>query len=403
MKKVLFVDDEQRVLDGLRRMLRSMRHEWQMSFATSGCEALKILERDSYDVMVTDMRMPGMDGLELLNEVKKRHPQIVRIVLSGQAGKEMMLKSIGPMHQYLTKPCDTEIMKSTLERTNKLHGLLKDEKLKRTISEIETLPSLPDLYFQLVEEIQSDNASMRKVGEIISKDLAMTAKILHLVNSAMFGFSRNITELGQAVSLLGLDIVRILVISVHIFSVMKESDMKDFPLAALWDHGINIGTMAKSIAHAESLEQTQIDYALMGGILHDVGKLVLASNLTGQYKKVMALIKKEKITFHKAEEEVFNISHAEVGGYLLELWGLPDPVVESIVYHHNPAVHMSGVVDPVTAVHAANVFEHENNPGSMPGAQPKIDTEYTDRLGVTARIPLWQKISCEAAGKGENQ
>jgi len=112
-KRVLFVDDEPRILDGRRRMLRSMRHEWKMSFAETGQEALAILANQPFDVVVVDMRMPGMDGVQLLSEVRKRH-QIIRIVLSGTADREAILRAVGLAHQYLSKPCDAETLKSVL-------------------------------------------------------------------------------------------------------------------------------------------------------------------------------------------------------------------------------------------------------------------------------------------------
>ncbi|MEO7650489.1 MAG: response regulator, partial [Bryobacteraceae bacterium] len=105
MKQLLFVDDEPKVLEGLKRSLRPMREDWNMSFVTSGAEALQTLEQAPFDVIVSDMRMPVMDGAQLLNEVRQRFPQVVRIVLSGQSDKELIYQSIAATHQYLDKPC----------------------------------------------------------------------------------------------------------------------------------------------------------------------------------------------------------------------------------------------------------------------------------------------------------
>ena len=142
-KRILFVDDEPNVLSGLRRMLRSMRREWFMAFAHSGLEALAMLDDTPFDIVVTDMRMPGMDGAALLKQVMHRHPKTVRIVLSGQADREEILRAVGPIHQYLSKPCDAETIKATLTRACALDGLLPDDHLKELISKMETLPSLP--------------------------------------------------------------------------------------------------------------------------------------------------------------------------------------------------------------------------------------------------------------------
>ena len=128
-KSILFVDDEPKILQGLRRMLHSMRKEWYMEFAESGYQALEILNNSHFDVVVTDMRMPGMNGLELLIEIKKLYPNVIRIVLSGQASKDVIIQSIGPIHQYLSKPTNSDKMKFIISRTCSIHELFEDEKI----------------------------------------------------------------------------------------------------------------------------------------------------------------------------------------------------------------------------------------------------------------------------------
>jgi CheY-like chemotaxis protein len=157
------------------------------SFATSGREALEILAGGVFDVIVTDMRMPGLDGCQLLNQARKLYPNTVRIILSGQSDKEELLKSIDPIHLYLSKPCDAEILKAALARTFAVRHLLKNDSLADVISKIQSLPSLPSLYLEIIDEIRSADGSLARVGEIISKDLGMSAKILQLVNSSFFG------------------------------------------------------------------------------------------------------------------------------------------------------------------------------------------------------------------------
>jgi DNA-binding NtrC family response regulator len=137
-KRILFVDDERKVLDGLQRMLRSMRSEWEMESAISGQEALEILEGKPFDAVVTDMRMPGMDGRQLLEQVKNLHPQVVRIILSGYTDKDLILNSVGLTHQFLSKPCDPEALKTTIARACAMRLLLEDESLISVISKIES-------------------------------------------------------------------------------------------------------------------------------------------------------------------------------------------------------------------------------------------------------------------------
>lgn len=187
MREILFVDDESNVLDGLRRMLRPMRRDWSMNFVDSGEAALEHISHEGCDVIVSDMRMPGMDGVELLGTVGQECPKAVRIALSGHAEMEMLLESVCAAHQYLAKPCDDETLKATIERACALRDLLSDERLTGLVTQLDSLPSLPTLYTEVTEELARSDSSLARAGEIIGKDVAMSAKVLQLVNSAFFG------------------------------------------------------------------------------------------------------------------------------------------------------------------------------------------------------------------------
>lgn len=151
MKRILFVDDDPNVLNGLKRSLWSMRKEWNMAFAPGGEEALKALEQAAFDVVVSDMRMPGMDGTQLQDEVLRRYPHIVRIILSGQSDQEMIFHSISATHQFLAKPCGGEQLKATIQRAFSLRDVLKSDSLRRLVAGMQTVPSLPTLFGEIKE------------------------------------------------------------------------------------------------------------------------------------------------------------------------------------------------------------------------------------------------------------
>lgn len=218
MKTLVFVDDEMRILQGLQRQLRSMRNEWNMNFFESGRQALDYLGQHPVDVIVTDMMMPGMDGAQLLTEVSRLHPQTVRIVLSGHAEHEATLRLVGPAHQYLTKPCAADDLRAAIGRAFALRELLGSEQLKRLTAQIKALPTLPATQGELTRALQADMPALDHIGEIVARDIGMTAKILQLVNSAFFGLPRQITNPGEAVAYLGLNTVRALAFSTEMFS-----------------------------------------------------------------------------------------------------------------------------------------------------------------------------------------
>ncbi len=394
MRRILFVDDEPNILQGLQRMLRPMRHEWDMTFTGSGQEALQILEESNCDIVVSDMRMPVMDGAQLLEEVQKLYPQTVRIILSGHSDRELTLKSVGVAHQFLAKPCDAEKLKGTVARACALREMLSDEGLERLVSRLQTLPSVPSLYTAVVEELQNPNSSLKQIGEIISRDVGMAAKILQLVNSAFFGLRNHVSSPAEAVSLLGLDTVKALVLSVQIFFQYSKAKLPCFSIDELWLHSLKVGSNSQSIAKRERPDREASDDALMAGLLHDSGKLVLAANLPEQFGKAISLATERRICLEAAEREVFGASHAEVGGYLLGLWGLPNPIVEAVALHHHPGKSLGQSFAPLTAVHAANVLDHEKTDNPTHGVASSMDMEYLLSLKMEERISEWRKI-CE--------
>ena len=393
MTRMLFVDDESKLLDGLKRALRPMRHEWDMTFVTSGAEALKTLEQAPFDVIVSDMRMPGMDGAQLLNEVKQRYPQVVRIVLSGQSNQELIYQSIAATHQYLAKPCETEVLKTTVMRACALRELLGNDSLRRLVTGMQQIPSQPTLYAEIRREAESKTASLGTIGAIISKDMGMTAKILQLVNSAYFGLHGTASTAEQAVNLLGLDTVQALVLTVHVFSQFASSRGSLFNMGRLWEASTETGSLARAIAKAEQAPALVIDQAYTAGLLHDAGILVFAANARERYNAVLSAAHDKNLPLWEVERQEFGATHADVGAYLLGLWGLGDPIVEAVAFHHHPSDCVGNTFSPLTAVHVANVLQQELSQQATGDVPSQIDSTYLDRLHMTDRLPHWREVA----------
>jgi putative nucleotidyltransferase with HDIG domain len=380
-RRILFVDDEPKVLGGLQRMLRSMRSEWEMEFAFSGQDALEILKSRPFDVVVTDMRMPGIDGCQLLDRVKVLHPQTVRVILSGYSDKDMILSSVGLTHQFLSKPCDGETLKTTITRACAMRELLQDEYLVGVISKIGSLPSLPTLYHEVVEEVNSKNASVERIAEIISKDAGMSAKILQIVNSSFFGFQTQVTSIFRGVNLLGLGTIKTLILSVKIFSEFQRPGLPS--ISSLWQHSMSAGMIARSIATQENLGQRKIDEAFMAGLLHDIGKLILLDKLPEKYMEISELLLSGDYQIWEAEQKVLGTTHAQVGAYLMGIWGLSESLVEAIAFHHCPNRCSNCSMDTLTVVHLANSIEHLEDHGTDLN---RLDLDYFKKLGITERF-----------------
>lgn len=402
-KQILFVDDEPRILDGLKRMLRPMRREWDVSFASSGQEALDILSKNPFDVVVSDMRMPGMDGGQLLTKVMELYPHIIRIVLSGQSEQEMIMKSVRPTHQFLSKPCSAEMIKLVIQRSCDLRDMLASDALKDAVSQIQSLPSLPTFYNKIMKTVQSPKASLKDIGKIIEQDVAMTAQILKLVNSAYFGFYSNISNPVQAVTILGVNIIKTLVLSIEIFSIFETGKEHDFSFDKLWEHSKLAGIFARNIAMDITKDQHFIDDAFTTGFLHDIGLIVLASRLPEAYKQILNDARHKKITIYEAEFGVLRSTHAEIGAYLLGLWGFSDDIVEAIAMHHKPIIRHDEPFSLITIVHLADIFVQDIL-GPRQGIQiSKLDKNYIEKLNLEKHRLKWLEKCKEIYETGENK
>ena len=388
---ILFVDDEPNILKGLQRSLRPLRKCWDMSFVESGRAALEKLEEKAFDVIISDMRMPEMDGAQLLQQVQKSYPMMVRIILSGHSDQELIMKSVKSAHQYLSKPCEKETLINAVNRACSLKALMNKKSLQLVISGIDTMPILPSLYSRIMAELRSNSASTAGVGDIISQDVGMTAKVLQLVNSSFFGVPRHVASPAEAVVLLGIDVVKTLILSIEVFSEYRQRTLSLIPVSRVYEHCVKTGVIAKKIAEMEKKDKETSENAMISGLLHDLGRLLLAENFPEDYQEVMDLVKQEQCGIHEAELEILGVTHAEIGGYLLSLWGLPDNIIEGVTFHHTPSACIAEGFDLCGIVHVANLIEYHER--VQPGVWENLvglDQKYIEKQGLTGRIFLWR-------------
>lgn len=392
--RILFVDDEPHLLDGLRDRLRRRRREWNMAFAVGAEAALAQLRADPFDIIVSDIRMPGMDGLTLLRRVQQQYPSMVRIVLSGSAELDLALRSLPIAHQYLSKPIEAESLEGAIERTARVHALLGETELRNLIGSLEGLPSLPHIYVALTQALQDPGVSIEVIAKLIEQDVAMSAELLRLANSAFFTKGQRIGGIRGAVKYLGTTMIKNLALSIEVFrSFAPASEAARFSFEALQRHSLATaeiaGKLLPSPAHAEE--------AVVAAMLHDVGQLILATRLPGEFAKARALAKEQGRPLHAVERELHGITHAEMGAYLLGLWGFTYPVVEAVAYHHAPVPTGEPGLDVVGAVHIADFLGHEQAACGPKGGTDGPDAAYLESSGIADRLPGWRVMAAELA------
>jgi putative nucleotidyltransferase with HDIG domain len=396
-KNILFVDDDPLLIRGFQRSMTENSNEqeiptsmdWNIYFCSNSQEALKVLAQRTIDVIVTDLRLPGVRGLELLNIVAERYPEIIRFILTGNTEEDITLQAVRSAHQSIAKPLELANLRYTIERSCQLKQLLNDDHLTKIITGIRQLPSLPNLYIRLLDELQSSEPTPKVIGDIISQDITMTAKILQLVNSAFFSIPTTVTNPQRAVTILGINIIKALVLTIGVFSRYQNVHNPYFSLEELWQHSIYVGNIAKMIVQTQDGNTQMQSDAQVIGMLHDIGKLLQLEipNFFHKYK----IMKREALSID-IEYKLLGTSHAEIGAYLLGLWGLPDLIVESVAYHHTPIKQIGNGFTVLSAVHLANGLYHLCTSEKPLGYEAYLDLNYLRRINVIDKLETFTNI-----------
>jgi HD-like signal output (HDOD) protein len=388
-KRLLFVDDDTMVLDGLRRALHGMRNEWEMRFVAGGAPALEALDREPFDAIVTDMRMPIMDGAQLLESVKERHCDVVRIVLSGQSEKEAVLRSIAPAHQFLSKPCDVQELKARLAQAFAMRDLLRNPSLAAIVSRLRSIPSLPALYNELSLALASENTSIAEIEQIISQDVGMAAKILQLANSAFLGARGHVSSFSHALSLIGAEIIRSLMLSIHVFSQFDRHSYAAAFIPALWDHSMTVAWLARRIAASQTGSKAVQEESFTIGLLHDVGKILLLAEMPEEYRRVVERTEGSRHSYRELEMEFAGCTHDQIGAYLMAIWGLPESIVHGVGCHHDSVGAVEPQFSPLMAAHFADFIAGPADSSPL-NRDLEPDANPFDAPALSQKEPAWR-------------
>jgi len=368
MIRILFVDDDVNVLQAMTRALHCMRNEWSMEFVSSGSAALQSLAKTPADVIVSDMRMPGMDGWQLLAEVKNLYPQTVRLVLSGYAEPGAIMRLVGTAHQYIAKPGERQSLKTAIAQTQLMRRLLSSSETAQRVGNVGTLPSFPKAFQEISTCLREPNATVADAARIITRDVAMTANVMKLVNSAFFGARRQISSVDRAVAFLGFDTLSALALGHGLFQTGSSAT------EALWQHSLKTAMTAKAIALKQQLPVLRVEEAFLSGMLHDIGRLVLA-------------VPDDTASGEDATEVTAH--HAEAGGYLLGLWAFPSHIVSAVAQHHTPHLRADPGLDLTVLVHIADRLVQWQGEGSPTAEELGIEAGLLESLQLSDRLPQW--------------
>jgi HD-like signal output (HDOD) protein len=379
-RRVLFVDDEAAILEGLRAVLRPQRREWEMVFALGGPAGLEEVERSKFDVVVTDMRMPVLDGAALLTRVKELQPHAVRLVLSGQTDAQTAMKSVFTAHQFLAKPCDVEKLRAVVKRCCDLNELLAGDELRAIAGDLSILPAAPTTYLAISKALANPSTSINDVARIVEREPTLCAKVLQVANSAFFGLPRAVSSVSQAASYLGTLALRDLALAMETLSVKRAG--KGGPSAASYlafqTNSLAVGLLARRWYKGD---RRKADDAFVAGMLRDMGHLVLATR--------------------GAASSLEGDPHASLSAYLLGLWGIPHSVLEAVAFHEQPECVEHASLEVVDVVNLCDHLVSQRAPSPFQ-APPALDVERLAGLGVSAeRLRELERSAAEALAEAE--
>ncbi|PIE14206.1 MAG: hypothetical protein CSA66_08310, partial [Proteobacteria bacterium] len=325
-----FVDDEVDVLAGLRRSLRRQRKTWQMRFESDPLRALEVVDDGGADVIVSDLRMPRFDGVELLRRIRERHPEVIRVVLSGYAEASQEREAYHLAHRFLPKPCPPEQLVSTLRQAVELRGLLTSPQLRNLVGGVDELPAVPEIYAQLSTALHDHDTEAADVARLISTDAALVAAVLRAANSAMFARLQPVSRVRDAVVHLGRRLVTMMVLGMSAHRSFERLGVPRAEVRRVQARALTTADLAARIVARGGRE-----HAYAAGMLHDIGQLVLSVTLGERYVHLRRRARDEGLRLVDVETAELGAHHATVGGYLLGLWGLPGAVVAAVSAHHD--------------------------------------------------------------------
>lgn len=371
-------------------------NSWFVNYVDCSEELLERIEQYHYDILIIGIPADAEQTVSALGEIIRLRPDAVRIVVASNLSPTLTARVAEVAHSSLPFDCTHAQVSCAVERALKVIGLIQRPEIKRVIGGIKRLPSLPAIYEKLNQALMSGHANANDISEILEQDPAMAAKVLQLVNSAFFGLERQIYRLNEAVTILGLRLIRDLALSSHLFEALPSGYGWDsLSFEQIHQRSLLVARLAQDISRSVGADRNTQAQAFLAGLLSDFGMLLLANHDPEGYRKVVGLSGEMQQPLYVVEKMHIGVSHAEAGAYLLGLWNLPPAVIEAVLFHHFPASSASDEFQPLTAVHAADALLAPVSSAYDAKISSQLALKYLERLGVEHKLNDWQALAAK--------
>jgi len=309
-----------------------------------------------------------------------------------------VLRSALPLaHQFIAKPCDAQLLKTTLDNACALRSILAQPELRQMVGGSNELPSAPRTYVEITSALSNPSASSRTVAEIVERDIAISSRVIQLVSSGLYGLPRPVSSIGGAVAFLGIEVIKAIVLSIEVSKMFPVSQaIPEFSIDLLQKRSLAAAQLAKRLLGHEAGGEA----VMIAGMLQDLGQLIFAARAPQRFGIALSTSVRAKVPLYEAELELFGATHAEVGAYLLGLWGLPAKIVQAVATHLEP---MAGgrTLDANAALYVANLLSVNPDVPALdvvPARTVAIDLSYLRSIGVAHQLEDWRRIARDMIG-----
>jgi len=385
-ERILVVTDDSAECGRITELLAEIAPGRGVITANSVQKGLALIEKQDFEIVLADLISDPLAGTQFLNEVWTRRPKTVRFLLAGFLNSDGVVTCALGAHHFLQKPIEKDSLAAAIARADSINRLVRNERIQSLVSRMRALPARPTLYLEITREMRSPNASPKVIGELVSKDLAISARLLQVVNSAYYGINQKVSDPGDAVLLLGLETTSALILSIESFARFDKVKPLYFSMDRVWRHSQAVAHSAKKIAELLDGDPETARHAFTAGLLHDIGKLALALNFEEEYQGALKLAQKNNLVPWEVEQDVFGATHAEAGAYLLSVWGLPQQIVDAVASHHAPPRSLEKSFTATTALHLAEALENAEDHARQKLPPPNLDLNYPAALGLEERM-----------------
>ncbi|MGM0443395.1 MAG: HDOD domain-containing protein [Fibrobacterota bacterium] len=393
MKKVLFVDNSEKWIEIYKTVFYNT-DEWECHYAQDVLAAVDYLNYISVDVIVVELKLPLFDGTQILEYVKKRYPDIIRIILTDCTDITRQIRVVRLAHQFLKKTRSVTDIEQIINNIYRLHRIVISSKARQIVGAMDSLPALPDAYYQLKSELNSADPSLKKIARIVESDMGLSLTILKIVNSAFFGVSQRVGSVSQAVSLLGTEILKSLLVSAHVFSHFESKDICT-SVTDVMNHSKLVAAFTDAICEREGVKKQAREAVFMAALLHDIGRLVFETSFHDVYKKAIGISQVTSESLSETEKSTIGVNHSEVGAYLLGVWGFNLSTVEAVAFHHSPSQLKGRKNVLLSILHVADIVALEKMKTVTSFGTEYMDREYVDNIMGLDSWDTWRAVCVE--------